>query len=97
MLDDSAVPSLPHVTVSPVQPLIGAEIAGIDIANASEAERDLIHQALLRYKVIFFRDQTSLDEKLEMAGDARLRLTQDGDDLAAQRGVLHAGRFVRQE
>lgn len=58
MLDDSAVPSLPHVTVSPVQPLIGAEIAGIDIANASEAERDLIHQALLRYKVIFFRNQS---------------------------------------
>lgn len=48
---------LPHVTVTPVQPLIGAEISGIEIANASTAELDLIHKALLRYKVIFFRDQ----------------------------------------
>lgn len=58
MLDASVVPSLPHVTVSPVQPLIGAEIAGIDIAHASDAELDLIHKALLHYKVVFFRNQS---------------------------------------
>lgn len=51
------VPVLPHVTVRPVEPMIGAEIDGIALATASDAERDLIHKALLRYKVIFFRDQ----------------------------------------
>lgn len=57
MAEDLAVPSLPHVTVTPVQPLIGAEIAGIDVANASKEECDLIRKAVLKYKVVFFRDQ----------------------------------------
>ena len=57
MANPIAVPHLSHVTVTPVQPLIGAEISGIEIAKASAAELDLIHKALLRYKVIFFRDQ----------------------------------------
>src|SRR5690606_17115175 len=57
MANPVVLPDLPHVTVTPVQPLIGAAISGIEIANASTAELDLIHKALLRYKVIFFRDQ----------------------------------------
>lgn len=51
------LPSLPHISIRPIQPLIGAEISGVQVATADAAERDLIHQALLRYKVIFFRDQ----------------------------------------
>lgn len=51
------LPELANVTVVPTQPLIGAEISGIDLARASDAELDLVHKALLRYKVIFFRDQ----------------------------------------
>lgn len=49
--------SLDHVTITPVQPLIGAEISGIDVGQASAEECRLIRAALLRYKVIFFRDQ----------------------------------------
>lgn len=58
MPDLLAKPDLTHVTVAPVQPLIGAEISGIEIARADTAEIDLIREALLRYKVIFFHDQT---------------------------------------
>lgn len=49
---------LEHVEITPVQPLIGAEISGINIGNATPEECRLIRQALLRYKVIFFRDQS---------------------------------------
>lgn len=49
---------LGHVRVTPVQPLIGAEISGISVGTASPAELELIHKALLQYKVIFFRDQS---------------------------------------
>ncbi|OCC23782.1 taurine dioxygenase [Croceicoccus estronivorus] len=58
MLDGGIVPKIPGVTVRQVQPLIGAEIGGIDIADAGDAEIDLIHKALLRYKVVFFRNQS---------------------------------------
>lgn len=53
----AAIPSLAHVEITPIQPLIGAEISGIDIGNATHDERELIHTALMRYKVVFFRDQ----------------------------------------
>lgn len=53
----AAIPSLAHVEITPIQPLIGAEISGIDIGNATHDERELIHAALMRYKVVFFRDQ----------------------------------------
>ncbi len=55
---DELLSALPHVQVTPVQPLIGAEISGIDIANVTDQEFALIHQALLRHKVVFLRNQT---------------------------------------
>lgn len=58
MTVESLLTQLPHVTVSPVQPMIGADIAGIDIATVTDREFALIHQALLRYKVVFLRNQT---------------------------------------
>lgn len=45
------------MTVSPVQPLIGAEIGGIDLMTVSAADIAAIRAALLKYKVLFFRDQ----------------------------------------
>lgn len=51
------LPVLDHVRITPIQPLIGAAISGISVGNASENELALIHKALLKYKVIFFRDQ----------------------------------------
>jgi alpha-ketoglutarate-dependent sulfate ester dioxygenase len=46
------------VTVSPLQPTIGAEIGGVDLRSPlSGAARDQIKAAILQYKVVFFRDQ----------------------------------------
>lgn len=54
---DYLLSQLPHVTVTPVQPLIGAEICGLDITDLTDREFALIHQVLLLYKVVFFRSQ----------------------------------------
>jgi taurine dioxygenase len=45
-------------TVSPVTPVVGAEVQGIDLSTPPDeaAFRDL-HAALLRHQVLFFRDQ----------------------------------------
>lgn len=51
------IPSLSHVEIKPIQPLIGAEIFGIQVGEATEDEHRLIHAALMRYKVVFFRNQ----------------------------------------
>ena len=46
------------ITVRPLQPTIGAEIEGVDLAQPlGTAARDEIKAAILRYKVVFFRDQ----------------------------------------
>src|ERR1700733_7859556 len=46
------------ITVRPLQPTIGAEIGGVDLARPFSTEvRDEIKDAILRYKVVFFRDQ----------------------------------------
>src|ERR1700728_3025187 len=46
------------ITVRPLQPTIGAEIAGVDLGQPlSTAARDEIKAAILQYKVVFFRDQ----------------------------------------
>src|ERR1700728_2251593 len=46
------------ITVRPLQPTIGAEIGGVDLAQPlSTAARDEIKAAILQYKVVFFRDQ----------------------------------------
>lgn len=55
-LERPTVASTPRLT--PLQPTIGAEIAGIDIGKPiTDAERDFIKAAILDYKVVFFRDQ----------------------------------------
>jgi alpha-ketoglutarate-dependent taurine dioxygenase len=46
------------ITVRRLQPTIGAEITGVDLAQPlSTAERDEIKAAILKYKVVFFRGQ----------------------------------------
>jgi len=46
------------IAISPLQPTIGAEVSGVDLrAPITDAERDQIKAAILRYKVVFFRDQ----------------------------------------
>ncbi len=47
------------LTFTPAHPTIGAEVSGIDLSKAlSDEARDQIKAALLKYKVLFFRDQT---------------------------------------
>lgn len=43
--------------ITPVQPLIGAEITGVDLATVGEDVIAEIRAALLRHKVLIFRDQ----------------------------------------
>jgi taurine dioxygenase len=59
----SAVSSLPlssppPLSVRPLEPAIGAEISGVDLRQTiSDDVRDEIKATLLKYKVVFFRDQ----------------------------------------
>ena len=47
-----------NIHIRPLQPTIGAEIEGVDLGRPiSPAQRDAIRAAVLKYKVIFFRDQ----------------------------------------
>lgn len=55
--------------VRPLEPTIGAEIHGIDLgAPINDTLRDAIKAAILKYKVVFFRDQDiTRDQHLEFA------------------------------
>jgi taurine dioxygenase len=47
-----------EISVRPLQPTIGAEIEGVDLSRPiSIAQRNAIKAAILKYKVVFFRDQ----------------------------------------
>ena len=47
-----------EIGVRPLQPTIGAEIEGVDLSRPlPTAQRDAIKAAILKYKVVFFRDQ----------------------------------------
>jgi len=46
------------ITVTPIHPHIGAEISGVDLRQPLNArQRDEIKAAILKWKVVFFRDQ----------------------------------------
>jgi taurine dioxygenase len=52
------------LTIRPLQPTIGAEIGGVDLSLPfSDGVRDAIKSAILKYKVVFFRDQKIDDEQ----------------------------------
>jgi alpha-ketoglutarate-dependent taurine dioxygenase len=47
-----------EIGIRPLQPTIGAEIEGVDLSRPlSDAQRNAIKAAILKYKVVFFRDQ----------------------------------------
>ena len=55
------------ITIRRVQPAIGAEISGIDLAKPlTDALRTAIREAVLAHKVVFFRDQ-NLDDASQAA------------------------------
>src|SRR4051812_12843223 len=46
------------LVIRPIQPTIGAEIDGVDLSRPLTRDlRDAIRAAVLRHKVVFFRDQ----------------------------------------
>ena len=56
--DKATPPIAEHVLVEPMSIHIGAQISGVDLTKALEqTEVNAIRQALLQWKVIFFRDQ----------------------------------------
>lgn len=56
--------SISGLEIRRLQPTIGAEISGIDIAKPiNDAQRAAIRAAVLKYKVIFFRDQPLTNEQ----------------------------------
>jgi taurine dioxygenase len=57
-------PSGSSLTVAPLTPLIGAEISGVDLREPLTPERrDEFHRLLLRYRVLFWRDQQMSTEQ----------------------------------
>ncbi|WP_055590362.1 TauD/TfdA dioxygenase family protein [Streptacidiphilus griseoplanus] len=54
--------------ISPMTPHIGAEIGGVDLSQPiGEELAGELRQALLEWKVVFFRDQHTFDEESHMA------------------------------
>ncbi|MFJ7885680.1 TauD/TfdA dioxygenase family protein [Pseudomonas sp. NPDC096917] len=61
-------PDVQTLEIHPVAGRIGAEIRGIKLSGDLDASTvDAIQQALLTHKVIFFRDQTHLDDQSQEA------------------------------
>lgn len=57
-----------NLSVEPVAPLIGAVVDGIQLAAVDEAAAPAIRAALLRYGVLFFREQQLDDAGLQRFG-----------------------------
>ena len=55
----------------PLQPSLGAEVTGVDLATPlTPALRDALRSALLRYRVLFFRDQDiSREQQIAFAAE----------------------------
>ena len=54
------------ITVTPLTPVIGAEVAGVELAVAKGSQMEEIKQAFARYQVLVFREQ-SLDAEQHKA------------------------------
>jgi taurine dioxygenase len=53
----STGPSYKKITITRVTPTIGADVTGVSLAKIDDQTFDEIHDAFLRFKVLFFRDQ----------------------------------------
>ncbi|MCP1416069.1 MULTISPECIES: TauD/TfdA dioxygenase family protein [Pseudomonas] len=61
-------PAVHALEIHPVAGRIGAEIRGVQLSGELDAATvEAIQQALLQYKVIFFREQTQLDDQRQEA------------------------------
>jgi len=56
-------PAADVLDIRPLQPTIGAEIHGLDLSQPlSDAQREALRAAVVRHKVVFFRDQALTPE-----------------------------------
>ncbi len=46
-----------RISLDPLSPTIGAEVSGVDLGDVDDEQHAELHQALLEWKVLFFRDQ----------------------------------------
>jgi len=53
--------------ITPLSPVIGAEISGVDLSALTDDEFEVVHQALTTHQVIFFRDQEALAPHVQIA------------------------------
>jgi len=57
------------IVVEPVTPVIGAEISGVDLSQPLDPQtRQDIHNAILKWRVVFFRDQELSNDALKAFG-----------------------------
>ena len=89
------------ITIDPMTVTIGAEIGGVDLADDhSEDTIEEIRQALLDWKVIFFRDQHQLDRAGHVAfgrrfGDLEIHPVTPKDQDQPEVFVIPAGGDFR--
>ena len=90
------------IVVRPLEPTIGAEISGVDLRQPlSDAVRDQIRAALLRHKVIFFRDQDLTPEQHSLFaarfGPLYTHPSSTRDDKVTQIHKIAAADFAKYE
>jgi alpha-ketoglutarate-dependent taurine dioxygenase len=91
-----------ELSIEPLEPNIGAAIRGIDLGQPiSDAVRDEIKATLLRYKVVFFRDQELTREQhaafAERFGHLYTHPNTTRDDKISQIHKIAASDFAKYE
>jgi taurine dioxygenase len=78
------------IDVQPLSPTIGAELHGVDLSRVDDVTRKEIREALLAYKVVFFRDQQiTTEQHLDFArGFGELEVHPFGQNMEGQPEVL---------
>ena len=56
------------ITITPVTPVIGANVDGIDLGNLSDSEFAVLYDGLMAYGALFFRDQDISIESQKLLG-----------------------------
>ncbi len=52
--------------VTPLSPVIGAEVSGVNLSTLSNAEFDALRAAFIEHSVLFFRDQPKLEPEVQV-------------------------------